>query len=117
MRRADRSAAPRESTVLVVDDEPDIRELLELTFLKMGIGVVVAGSISEAKARLAEMRFDLCLTDMRLPDGEGLELASPLHSAGGVAEWDDLITLRVQITLIEADHLRVVIHSKNHAVG
>ena len=74
MKKADRITAPRESRVLVVDDEPDIRELLEFTLIKMGIDVALAGSVGEAKARLQESRFDLCLTDMRLPDGEGLDL-------------------------------------------
>jgi two-component system response regulator PilR (NtrC family) len=74
MKKPARVDAPRESLVLVVDDEPDIRELLELTLIKMGIGVVVAGSFREAKTRLGEAKFDLCLTDMRLPDGEGLDL-------------------------------------------
>jgi two-component system response regulator PilR (NtrC family) len=71
MRR--RSAQP-ELRVLVVDDEPDIRELLELTLAKMGLGVVAVGSIADARAQLGAGRFDLCLTDMRLPDGEGLDL-------------------------------------------
>ena len=66
--------------VLVVDDEPDIRELLELTLAKMGLGVDSAGSIGEAKERLREGRYQLCLTDMRLSDGEGLELVR--HIAG-----------------------------------
>jgi two-component system response regulator PilR (NtrC family) len=60
--------------VLVVDDEPDIRELLELTLTKMGLGVVAVGSVTEARARLRDARFELCLTDMRLPDGDGLDL-------------------------------------------
>ncbi|MSP95926.1 MAG: sigma-54-dependent Fis family transcriptional regulator [Betaproteobacteria bacterium] len=82
MKRAERLSATRESCVLVVDDEPDIRELLELTLIKMGIGVVVAGSVSEARQRLAESHFDLCLTDMRLPDGEGLELVRYIAALG-----------------------------------
>ena len=82
MKRADRNTATRGSQVLVVDDEPDIRELLELTLLKMGIGVVVAGSVGEAKGRLEETRFDLCLTDMRLPDGEGLDLVRHIATRG-----------------------------------
>ncbi len=81
MRRAGQSA-PRESLVLVVDDEPDIRELLELTLIKMGIGVVVAGSVSDAKHQLSQARFDLCLTDMRLPDGEGLDLVRYIATLG-----------------------------------
>ena len=82
MKKGEQLSAPRGSCVLVVDDEPDIRELLELTLIKMGVGVVVAGSVSEAKSRLAEGRFDLCLTDMRLPDGEGLELVRHISGLG-----------------------------------
>ena len=60
--------------VLLVDDEPDILELLELALRKMGLDVDKAGSVREALARLAARRYDLCLTDMRLPDGEGLQV-------------------------------------------
>jgi two-component system, NtrC family, response regulator PilR len=74
MKRTERRGAGRGPQVLVVDDEPDIRELLELTLLKMGLTVTSVPSIAEAKDRLKDERFDLCLTDMRLPDGEGLEL-------------------------------------------
>jgi len=80
MKRAERRAASRGASVLVVDDEPDIRELLELTLVKMGLGVDSVGSIAEAKERLKSDRYDLCLTDMRLSDGEGLELVR--HIAG-----------------------------------
>jgi two-component system, NtrC family, response regulator PilR len=62
------------TNILVVDDEADIRELLELTLLRMGLGVFTAGSIAEAMKLLKAQQFHLCLTDMRLPDGEGLEL-------------------------------------------
>jgi two-component system response regulator PilR (NtrC family) len=79
-RRSARAPVARDQRVLVVDDEPDIRELLELTLVKMGLGVDSAGSIAEAKARLGGARYRLCLTDMRLPDGEGLELVR--HIAG-----------------------------------
>src|SRR4051794_30578163 len=82
MKRAEPASRRRQSMVLVVDDEPDIRELLELTLIKMGIGVVVAGSLTEAKARLGEKRFDLCLTDMRLRDGEGLDLVRHIATIG-----------------------------------
>ena len=74
MKSAERRQRTRNARVLVVDDEPDIRELLELTLVKMGLGVASAGSIAEAKERLKGERYELCLTDMRLPDGEGLEL-------------------------------------------
>ena len=60
--------------VLVVDDEADIRELLEITLIRMGLGVELAGSVAEAKSVLQRRHIDLCLTDMRLPDAEGLEL-------------------------------------------
>ena len=80
MKRAERRVSARSAQVLVVDDEPDIRELLELTLAKMGLGVDAVGSIAEAKERLKGERYDLCLTDMRLGDGEGLDLVR--HIAG-----------------------------------
>jgi len=73
MNRAERRTAAK-TTVLVVDDEADIRELLELTLLRMGLGVESAGSVAQATELLKAHGFDLCLTDMRLPDGDGLEL-------------------------------------------
>jgi two-component system, NtrC family, response regulator PilR len=80
MTRVERRQKPRDHQVLVVDDEPDIRELLELTLLKMGLGVTSVPTIAEAKERLKDGRFQLCLTDMRLPDGEGLELVRHISS-------------------------------------
>ena len=59
---------------LVVDDEPDIRELLELTLSRMDISCRSTANINEARQALNEDHFDLCLTDMRLPDGNGIEL-------------------------------------------
>ncbi|MEE4161198.1 MAG: sigma-54 dependent transcriptional regulator [Woeseiaceae bacterium] len=59
---------------LVIDDEPDIRELLSLTLGRMDIDTETAEDVAAAKASLAAHDFDLCLTDMRLPDGDGLEL-------------------------------------------
>ncbi|HTM62231.1 MAG TPA: sigma-54 dependent transcriptional regulator [Burkholderiales bacterium] len=70
--------------VLVVDDEPDIRELLELTLVRMGLDVATVGTIAEAKEKLRQDRYDLCLTDMRLADGEGLDLVR--HIAAHAAE-------------------------------
>lgn len=61
-------------TVLIVDDEPDILELLELTLARMGVNVESAMCISDAKAKLKSHTFQVCLTDMRLPDGDGLML-------------------------------------------
>ena len=65
-------ATPR--SALVVDDERDIRELLVLTLGRMGLRVDTAADIASARAQLAEHVYDLCLTDMRLPDGSGLDL-------------------------------------------
>jgi two-component system, NtrC family, response regulator PilR len=76
-----RGTTQRSGQVLVVDDEPDIRELLELTLVKMGLGVDAVGSIAEAKERLKAETYDLCLTDMRLGDGEGLELVRHISTA------------------------------------
>ena len=59
---------------LIVDDEADILELLELTLLKMGLQVERASTVKAALQKVQEQEFDLCLTDMRLPDGEGLEI-------------------------------------------
>jgi len=60
--------------ILVLDDEADLRELLEITLLKMGLDVDSAGTLAEARALLAAQEYALVLTDMRLPDGLGLEL-------------------------------------------
>ncbi len=60
--------------VLIVDDEPDITELLELTLARMGMHVTSALSIAGAKAMLQSQSYQLCLTDMRLQDGSGLDL-------------------------------------------
>jgi len=59
---------------LIVDDEPDIRELLEITLSRMGIHTHSAEDIGSAKTLLKKHRFNLCLTDMRLPDGNGIDL-------------------------------------------
>ncbi|TAK60664.1 sigma-54 dependent transcriptional regulator [Methylobacter sp.] len=59
---------------LIVDDEPDIRELLEITLNRMNIQTCCAENIVSAKTLLQQKSFDLCLTDMNLPDGNGLEL-------------------------------------------
>ncbi|MFT4563894.1 MAG: two-component system response regulator PilR (NtrC family) [Gammaproteobacteria bacterium] len=61
---------------LIVDDEPDIRELLAITLARMDIDCVAAADLHDAKLRLNEQTFDICLTDMKLPDGNGLELVS-----------------------------------------
>ncbi len=64
----------RKPVVLVVDDEPDLVELVSLTLNRMNLDTRAAGDVAGARTLLANERFDLCLTDMRLPDGNGLEL-------------------------------------------
>lgn len=71
----------RSPRVLVVDDEADLRELLELTLLKMGLDVDSAATLAEARALLAGTEYQLVLTDMRLPDGLGLELVREIAAA------------------------------------
>ena len=63
-------------TVLIIDDELDLRELLKLTLEKMSISAIAVETVSEAKAELKKQSFDLCLTDMRLPDGSGLDVVA-----------------------------------------
>ncbi len=60
--------------VLIVDDEADIRDLLEMTLMRMGLETATAGDLKEAYQRLEKGQYDLCLSDMQLPDGLGLEL-------------------------------------------
>ncbi len=69
--RRSRGSAPN---VLLVDDEADIRELLDITLSRMGLAADLAGTVAEARAFLAQKSYRLCLTDMRLPDGDGLDL-------------------------------------------
>ena len=61
-------------TALIVDDEPDIRDLLEITLSRMGISTMTAPDIGSAKSLLKEHAPQLCLTDMNLPDGNGIDL-------------------------------------------
>ena len=72
--RSERRPLGELNRVLVIDDEADIRELIDLTLSRMGLAATCAGSLAEARAALAAERFQLCLTDMRLPDGEGLDI-------------------------------------------
>jgi len=70
--------SPRQK-ILIVDDEPDIRELLEITLGRMKLETQSARNVGEAREKLARDSFDLCLTDMRLPDGTGLELVQHIQ--------------------------------------
>ncbi len=66
-------------TALIVDDEPDIREVLEMSIASMGVDVRAAGDVASARALLKEHRFDVCITDMRLPDASGIELVKHIQ--------------------------------------
>jgi len=81
-----------QKSALVIDDEPDICELLSLTLGRMGIDTDTALDIGSGKQKLLERPFDLCLTDMRLPDGDGLELV----------EWMQSHAPRVPVAVITA---------------
>ncbi len=61
-------------TVLVVDDEEDLRHLISVTLRRMGLTPISVGTVGEAKTALTKNAFHLCLTDMNLPDGSGIEL-------------------------------------------
>ena len=67
--------------ILVVDDEPDLRTLYELTLLREGYRVEAAQDLREARAALEGRRFHAIITDMRLPDGLGIELLRELNQA------------------------------------
>ncbi|GHA80536.1 sigma-54-dependent transcriptional regulator [Cognatilysobacter bugurensis] len=68
-------------SALVVDDERDIRELLVMTLGRMGLRCDTASSVADARNQLARNRYDLCLTDMRLPDGTGLEVIAEITAS------------------------------------
>ena len=72
------SNSSQQALVLVIDDEPDLRTLYELTLLREGYRVESAGDLRDARAHLQEQQFDAVITDMRLPDGMGLELLKEL---------------------------------------
>jgi two-component system response regulator PilR (NtrC family) len=70
--------APR---ILIVDDEADLRELLDITFLKMGLDSDCAANLAEARSLLTKQAYAMVLTDMRLPDGLGIELVREVAAA------------------------------------
>jgi two-component system response regulator PilR (NtrC family) len=76
---ADRTA--QKNQVLIVDDEPDIRELLELTLGRMNVETRSASNLAEAHDLLDQFRFNLCLTDMCLPDGDGIQLVRDIQAS------------------------------------
>jgi two-component system response regulator PilR (NtrC family) len=74
-----KSPQTQKKQILIVDDEPDLRELVALTLSRMGHGCHAAEDLRSARQLLQTQRFDLCLTDMRLPDGNGLELVEHIQ--------------------------------------
>ncbi|MCB1856615.1 MAG: sigma-54-dependent Fis family transcriptional regulator [Halieaceae bacterium] len=66
-------------SVLIVDDEPDIRELLDITLSRMGLATHTAATLAEAREAVSRELPDLCLTDMRLPDGNGISLVEHIQ--------------------------------------
>ena len=68
------SPRSNQACALIVDDERDIRELLVLTLGRMGLRCDTASSLSDARSLLRQNRYALCLTDMRLADGSGVDL-------------------------------------------
>ena len=66
--------------VLIVDDEADIRELLDMTLARMGLECDCAASVAAATQLLREQSYQLCLTDMRMPDGDGLALVRHIEA-------------------------------------
>jgi two-component system response regulator PilR (NtrC family) len=68
------------SLALIVDDEPDIRELLELTLGRMKVDTKAVANVTDAKQMLGNHAFHMCLTDMKLPDGDGIELVEHMQS-------------------------------------
>ena len=77
------TASPKRTAarLLVVDDEPDLRTLYDITLQRAGYEVLTAGDLEQARALLAQQTFDVLVTDMRLPDGLGLELIEWLQAA------------------------------------
>jgi two-component system response regulator PilR (NtrC family) len=76
------SPTPAAPSLLVVDDEPDLRTLYELTLLREGYEVETAGSVEEALAQLGSRAYSAVITDMRLPDGSGLDVLRALDGGG-----------------------------------
>src|SRR5574338_776164 len=72
------AAAP---SALIVDYEHDSRELLVLTLGRMGLRTDTAANLAQARAQLGRHRYDLCLTDMRLPDGSGIDLVAEISAS------------------------------------
>jgi two-component system response regulator PilR (NtrC family) len=75
-------SSPAHFSLLVVDDEPDLRTLYELTLLREGYDVETAGTVEDALLHLKDRTYSALITDMRLPDGTGLDLLRRLDETG-----------------------------------
>ncbi len=69
----------KQANALIIDDEPDILELLAMTLQQMNVICTTADTVESAKDKLNTENFDLCLTDMKLPDGDGMEIVSHIQ--------------------------------------
>jgi two-component system response regulator PilR (NtrC family) len=87
MTQTERRARSSGPDVLIVDDEDDIRELLELSLLRLGLASDGAASLAEARRLLGEKRYRLCLTDMRLPDGDGSSWCATSPRTCATCRW------------------------------
>ncbi|HEV8311818.1 MAG TPA: response regulator, partial [Burkholderiaceae bacterium] len=76
------TSTPAHFSLLVVDDEPDLRTLYELTLLREGYDVETAGSVEDALLHLKDRVYSAVITDMRLPDGSGIDLLKRLEEKG-----------------------------------
>ncbi len=118
--------------VLVVDDEPDLLELLELTLVRMGLDVDRALTVGEARERLANRSYALCLTDMRLPDASGMDLvalisrdypATPVAVITAFGSTDNAVAALKAGAFdylskpVALDHLRSLVQSAVRAYG
>ena len=118
--------------VLIVDDEPDLLELLELTLVRMGLDVDRALTVGEARDRLGQRSYALCLTDMRLPDASGMDLVTLIardHPATPVAVITAFGSTENAVAALKAgafdylskpvalDQLRSLVHSAVRAYG
>lgn len=83
----ERKARSEQRRILIVDDEADIRELLDLTMARMGLAADCAADLGSARQLLAENEYHLCLTDMRLPDGQGLNLVRHISETLQLCRW------------------------------
>ena len=92
-------------TCLIVDDEPNISEFIAVNLEKMGIKVDCSETVADAKHLIAHRHYDLCLTDMRLPDGNGLDLVKHIgfqHAGLPIAIMTPYANSAIPVSAIES---------------